>query len=234
MEAIKQRRIQIILIAGIAVLAAVIVIGSQILTNSPSSGSPFARYANIPQERLPDGGFLLGSADAPVTLVEFADFACPHCQEYAPEIERFVDEFVASGKAKLEYRLFISGADPTYGPYTARLAECAAEQNPDSFFPAHDVLFQIGRAQGRFNDQTARTLADRLDLNYSALLNCADKADQFQADGNLGVSLGVQSTPTLMIRFGDAKPQFIQVGGQTYDRGGVPYGILKAIVDSVQ
>ena len=130
--------------------------------------------------------------------------------------------------------MFMSAADPTYGPYTAQLAECAAEQNEAAFFPAHDILFEMGRAQGRFNERTARTLAERLDLNYSQLLNCAEDANQVAADERFGSSLNVRSTPTIMIRYGDDRPQFINDGLRTYDGGGVPYQILAAIVDSAQ
>ncbi len=233
MKNLTQRRITII-IGAIAVVAVVLVIGSQILAVNPSSGSPYARYEGVPQERLPDGGFVVGDPDAPVTVVEFADFACPHCQQYAGEMERFIDDYVIPGKARLEYRMFISAADPTYGPYTAKLAECAAEQREDAFFPAHDVLFEIGRARGRFNEQTARTLADRLELNYSELLSCAADANQTEVDQRMGVQLNVQSTPTLMIRVGDSAPQFINAGPQTFNRGPVPYNILQAVVESMQ
>src|SRR5215207_4842489 len=34
------------------------------------------------RERLSDGGFIIGDPDAPITIVEFADWACPHCQDY--------------------------------------------------------------------------------------------------------------------------------------------------------
>jgi protein-disulfide isomerase len=233
MEKIKQQR-TILLVAGIAVVAAVVLIGAQILAVAPSSDSPAARYENIVQERLPDGGFVIGNPEAPITVVEFADFACPHCQNYALEMKRFVDEYVATGKARYEYRMFISGADPTYGTYTAQLAECANEQREGAFWPAHDVLFEMGRTQGRFNDQTARRLADRLNLNYSNLLACAQNAKQHETDVRLGLSLNIQSTPTLMVRFGNSTPQFISVGPQTYNRGGVPYEILRLVVEGAQ
>lgn len=232
MNSLTQRQVMII-VAAIAVVVAVVAIGSQLLGLSPASGSPYARYEDIPQSRTQDGGFVLGNPDAPVTVVEFGDFACPHCQVYHTEVERFIDEYVKTGQAKFEYRMFISGADPAYGPYTAQLAECAAEQRDGAFFAAHDVLFQTGRAQGRFNERTARTLADRMELDYSELLRCAENADQFQTDQRLGQSLGVQSTPSILIRYGDEAPQFISDGVQTYNRGGVPYQVLQAVVESV-
>lgn len=233
MELLKQNRM-IAIIAGVVVAVVVVGVGVVALTGSSAAATPYARYADVAYERLEDGGFVLGDPDAPITLVEFGDFACPHCQAYFEETERFIDEFVLTGKARFEYRMFISGADPTYGPYTARLAECASSQREGAFWPAHDVLFEIGRAQSRFNERTARTLADRLELNYSDLLSCAEDAGQVDFDVRLGQGLNVQSTPTMMIRFGDGDPQFISDGVQTYDGGGVPYVVLQAIVTSAQ
>ncbi|HLV34588.1 MAG TPA: thioredoxin domain-containing protein [Spirillospora sp.] len=234
MDVIKQNR-SIILIAGIAVVAVVVVVAAMFLTNQPTAAAEVvARYADIPQSRLPDGGFVLGNPEAPITLIEFGDFACPHCQDYFVQTKQFIEEFVVPGKAKFEYRLFVSGADPTYGPYTARLAECAAILREGAFWPAHDILFELGRTRGRFNQQTARTLAESLDLNYSELLSCAEKASQVDKDVQLGASLNVQSTPTLMIRYGDSAPQFITVGSEVYNRGPVPYGILKLVFESAQ
>jgi protein-disulfide isomerase len=234
MEFVKKNR-TFVMIVAVAVVAVIVVAGVLLAASSPTSSvSALARYAEIPQSRLPDGGFVLGYPDAPVTVVEFADFACPHCQNYSVEMKRFIDEYVATGQAKLEYRMFISGADPTYGPYTAQLAECAAELREGGFWPAHDVLFDIGRAQVRYNEQTARTLAERLDLNYSELLNCADGARQSEVDVRLGQSLGVQSTPTLMVRTGNSEPRFITLGGQTFNRGGAPYQVLQAVVENAQ
>lgn len=224
----------LLIVAAVAVVAVVAVIVWQLVGVAPSTDSPFARYAEIPQNRLADGGFVLGSPDAPITVIEFADFACPHCQEYSVVIHQMVDEFVATGKAKLEYRMFISAADPTYGPYTAKLAECASEQVEGGFFAAHNVLFEIGRARGRFNEQTARTIADRLGLDYSRLLNCAQNASQYEFDQRMGINLGVQSTPTIMVRYGSGDPEFISVGSQTYNRGPVPYNILQAVIQSAQ
>lgn len=232
MEKIKQR--PIILVGAIAIIAVLVIVAIQLVAVAPSSGSPYARYESIPQERLSDGAFVLGDPEAPITVIEFADFACPHCQNYSTDIHQLIDEYVATGKARLEYRMFISGADPTYGPYTARLAQCAAELREGAFWPAHDVLFEIGRAQGRFNQQTARTLADRLDLNYSELLNCAEDASQHQVDQRLGLQYNVQSTPTIMVRMGGSTPEFVTVGPQTYNRGPVPYALLGTIIESAQ
>jgi protein-disulfide isomerase len=223
----QQNMIIIVIIAVVAVIAAVAFI---FLSNNASRGSG-VDYSTIPQERLADGGFILGNPDAPITVIEFADFACPHCQEYHETTSRFIREYVATGKARFEYRMF-PVVDPTYSLYTGQLAECSAELKPGSFWQAHDILFELG-SRGRFNESTARTLADRLGLNYSQLLNCAQEATQVETDFQLGQSLGVQGTPAVMVRYGDSTPQWINFGGQTLSRGAVPYNVLQAVVDNL-
>jgi protein-disulfide isomerase len=233
MELIKQNR-SIALVIGAVIVTVVIAAVALVFTSPASTADVYARYASIENTRLNDGGFVLGDPEAPITIVEFGDFACPHCQQYSLETKRFIDEYVATGKAKFEYRMFISGADPAYGPRTAQLAECAAEQQEGAFWPAHDILFEMGRNQGRFNERTSRTLADRLELDYAELLNCADDARQFELDVRLGQSLNVQSTPTMMVRYGDGDLQYINWQAQDFSRGGVPYQVLQAVVESAQ
>src|SRR4051794_33993937 len=41
-------------------------------------------YSDIPQSRTEDGAFVLGDPDAPITIIEFLDWGCPHCQAYKP------------------------------------------------------------------------------------------------------------------------------------------------------
>ncbi len=231
--AARLRAINPILIGVIGVAAVVIALVAIVVSTNNAPVAALDAYTGIPFERLPDGAFVLGSPDAPITVVEFADFACPHCQNYNPTMGRFIENFVKTGMARLEYRMFISAADPVYGPYTAQLAECVNQQRDGAFWLAHDVLFELG-SRARFNDTTARTLADRLGVNYGELLTCAGSATQYQTDIRMGQSLGIQSTPSIMVRFGDSAPQFIRAGETVFNRGPVAYDLLQQVVLAAQ
>jgi protein-disulfide isomerase len=193
-------------------------------------------YADIPFERLEDGGFVLGDPDAPVTIIQFGDFACPHCQRYFSTVKQFMESFVATGQARFEYRLFVSGVDPVYGPYTARLAECADELQPGAFWLAHDALYDFGTRLG-FNEITGLKLAYWLGLDEDELLDCVESATetaQWEIDQEFGRSLDVIGTPAIMIRVGEDAPTFITFEDEAFTSGGVPFEVLEAVVISYQ
>lgn len=192
-------------------------------TNSDGSFASDYEAGEVYQWRMADGGFVMGNPDAPVTLVEFADFLCPACQGYKPEIDRFIEEFVMTGQAKFEYRMI-----PTQqlSPFVADVAECAAELYEGGFYPVHEELFRITRSRA-VDESVGRELAETFDLNYAELLECTSDADQLQADGTLGNRLGVQSTPTIRVRYGDSTPQIIS---DAYARGPVPYEVISGVI----
>jgi protein-disulfide isomerase len=224
----QQRNLSFIIAIGIiAILAA----GAIIWISSNSATSTGRDYSSIPQSRTEDGGFVLGNPEAPITIVEFADFTCPHCQEYAETMHRFIDEFVATGKARFEFRMFPI-VHPQYADFTAELAECADDLNPGSFWDAHDLIFQLAGA-GRY-DAMGRLVAERFGLDYSALLECTGNARQHVTDMNLGQQAGVQGTPAVLVRYGDQPLSWINLDGQVYNRGGVSYNVLSEAVQRAQ
>ena len=239
----SQNLVMIGVIVAIAVIAAVIFI--VLLQNQANQGGatgdiyPFLEVNNdgtfasdfesgeIYQWRMPDGGFVMGNPNAQVTLVEFADFLCPHCQSYKPQIDRFVEEFVLTGQAKFEYRMIPT---QTLSEFVGGVAECAAEAYEGGFYPVHEELFRIARS-GAVTDSIGRNIAEEFDLDYAELLECTSDADQLRADGALGSRAGVASTPTIRIRIGDSDPQPI---GPAYERGQVPYEVIAGAILTAQ
>jgi protein-disulfide isomerase len=202
----NQSKIIIGVVAAALVVAAIFIF----VSSQSSLGTADINYADIPQARLDDGGFVLGNPDAPITIVAFEDFLCSHCQNYEPVLSQFVQQFVVPGFAKFEYRAF-PAVHPTYSPLTAKLAECADMLESGSFWKAHDVLFEIA-SSSTFTDSSPRTFADRMGLSYAQLLDCTTDANQVDADTQLGTSLGVTGTPTIMVRYGNSTPQLSQYG----------------------
>ena len=207
----------------VAVIAVIVLIAVSGQTTATSID-----FASIPQSRTEDGAYVLGNPDAPVTIVEFADFACPHCQEYRHTMDQFIREQVVPGNAKFEFRLF-----PTTGgamsEFAGRVAQCAEDQETGSFWRAYDLFYQLAES-GQYSDQMGRIVAERLGLDYSQILNCTSGATQVTTDVALGRRVGVSGTPAVLIRYGNSEPVFVNFGGQTYNSGGVPYQVLAQVV----
>ncbi len=218
----------IVAIIGIAVVAAFAAI---LLANNNTAVS-IQNYADVPMSRTADGGFVLGNPDARITIVEFADFACPHCIDYLPTSERVINDFVKTGQARFEYRTF-----PTAGgqvtAFLGAIAVCLDEQRPGVFWEVKDRLYQMA-STGRYDGNTGRTIAQSLGLDYSAALACAQSQKQIETDVAVGQRAGVQGTPAVLIRVDGGDLEWIQVGGQRYDRGGAPYEIIAAAVQAYQ
>jgi protein-disulfide isomerase len=191
----------------------------------------FARYAGIPTARLEDGGFVLGDPEAPITIVEFADFLCPHCQTYQETAHQFIEEYVATGKARFEYRLF-PVVDPTYSAYGAALAECADEQIEGAFWPAHDLLYELGAAR-EIGPDSAATVAEALGLEQVELTLCAEQADQYVTDQAVGNAVGVSGTPATRVRLENGELAIVSILGNSLPSGGVPFNMLELIMAAV-
>jgi protein-disulfide isomerase len=136
----------------------------------------------------------LGDPAAPVTLVEFSDFACPYCQKLRPELERFVKD--NASRVRLFYKPF-----PL--PSHARAAEAAlaAEWARDKgvFWRMHDRIFDQPHALSD-DDLAAHAQAlggDPADLR-KALSDGRHRARlaASMAEARLG---GLRGTPTLFL-----------------------------------
>jgi protein-disulfide isomerase len=212
----------VIVIVVVAVVAAAALI---LLSFNQPVTTALEDLADVPKVRLEDGGFVLGYKDAPVTIVEFADFTCPHCQDYVPTIDQFIDEYVITGKAKFEYRMLRSTSHPL-GNFLAQLVECADDVKPGSFWAAHSRIYQLSSA-GQY-ENIGPAVANYLDIPYGDLLACTTEADQFVFDGALAADNGVQGTPAIMVRYNDGPLQWPSGAS----RGGLPFSVLAGIVDS--
>jgi protein-disulfide isomerase len=228
----QQNRSLGLIVTAVAVLAVAAAGVFIFLSNNAPSQTGSGGFGDVPRTRLEDGGYVIGSLDAPITIVEFADFLCPHCQDYKAEINRFIQEYVTTGQARFEYRMF-PVIDPRSSTYAAAIVECVDNQRPGAFWDAYDVMFELTSSQ-RFNADTARVIAERTNVSYPAIVNCTSDAAQWQTDYALGQQAGVQGTPAVMMRDASGQLQWISFGGRTYDRGGVPFEVLAGITAAAQ
>ena len=145
-----------------------------------------------------------GPGDAPVQIVEFADYQCPGCAHFGTNVSRPIREaFVDSGWVRFEYYDYpIYSAHP-HAFLAARAARCAGEQ--DRYWEMHDMLYtrqqqwSIERTAPveRFAEYAGAIGADAGD--FEACLESDRFADVVTANGMLGDQLGIRSTPTVFV-----------------------------------
>ena len=169
----------------------------------------------------------MGAEDAPVLMIEYASFACPHCAHFQEDVWPVIrDEFVETGQVRYVLRPMLT-APPQLAAAGVILAECAAE---DRYFDAADLLFAEqaaifqaaqsgGDVLGVYNRVAAavgvspeQLMACFNDPATNAAVNNA--ARQAQADG-------VQSTPSFFIS-GKHLTIAAADGGTWYMWGGDP------------
>ncbi len=223
----KKKQQQMMIVGAVAVVAIVGAIIAIIVSSQPAAASGID-FVELHHERQPDGGFVLGDPDAPITIVEFADFLCPFCQGYKPTMNEFVREQVVTGRARYEYRMLPTQQQSSY---LAQLAECAAEQREAGFWYAYDELFAMASSGSIDRDAVGRDLANRLDINYTELLTCSQDAEQVFTDQELGRNNGVTGTPAVRMRINNGALQVVAPGREG---GPVPLAELIAVVEMAQ
>ncbi len=156
----------------------------------------------------------LGSASAPVTIVEFSDFQCPFCQRVAPTLKQVQKTY--GDRVRIVWKDFPLTQIHPEAFKAGEAAHCAAEQG--KFWEYHDRLF--ANQQALQADSLKKHAAD-LGLDAAKFNACVDSAkygDRVREGVAQGSRLGVNSTPTLYIN------------GRMLS-GAQPYEIIAAIID---
>ena len=204
------------------VVIAVVGLGTLVYVATRPRVTSTAIDPNLPA--LKAEGYLMGNASAPVEVIEFADFECPSCGQYATITEPDVrTNLINTGKIRLRY---IDYPLPMHkNTWDASLAAaCANEQG--KFWQLHDALFAHqdewnGEATSRPRPVIA-DLARGVGLDMSKYGTCMDNETyraKVQSHLQEAERRGVNSTPTFVI------------GGQMVP-GALPYDQFKALVDS--
>jgi protein-disulfide isomerase len=144
---------------------------------------------------------VLGSPDAPVTMIEYSEYLCPYCRTFALEtLPRIEEEYIDTGQVKLVFRDFPVHGQPAV--MIAMVAECAADQ--DKFWEMHVMLFERTEEWSQSEDLlgTIQSYAEELGMNQDELTNCLELGTPFERireDYNVGVQDGVTGTPGFLI-----------------------------------
>lgn len=227
----------------ISILVAAIVIGGAVVFASFYKGAPASAgtttdtpTAAVPQPsvsatqvmQLGTRDAILGSANAPVTLVEYGDYQCPFCGEFFSQTQpHIVTDYVNTGKVRMVFRDFaFLGAESTVA---ANAAQCAEDQS--KLWAYHDALYAGKVADdakggneddGFFSTAELLKLGQQVGLNMTTFTSCVNN----NSDANIvaqekaaASAAGVNSTPTVFIN-------------GTQVTGAQPYSAFKSVIDA--
>jgi protein-disulfide isomerase len=153
-----------------------------------------------------------GAKNAPVTLVEFADYECPYCQRVTPELQKLEKEY--AGHLAIVYKDFPLPMHHA-AEKAAEAARCAGEQG--KFWEYHDVLFYSKQLQVSELKEHARVL--KLDGDrFDKCLDDGAEAANVKKDLEEAHQLGLTGTPSFF-----ANGHFFS--------GAADYSVLKEMVD---
>nr|WP_263325136.1 DsbA family protein [Neobacillus sp. Marseille-Q6967] len=185
-------------------LIAVGIIGLIFLNNNAKSDDVEAEkidYSNQP---------FLGEENAPVSIVEFGDYKCPNCKNFADTtVPIIMKEFVETGKAKFYY--FHYPFINVDSERTAKFSEAVYhELGNDKFWEFHELIFDKQPEDTRYetvdvftddfltetlkeiaSDEEVKKVVEYFDTN--------DAEDAWKKDNSTAEKLGVNGTPTIFV-----------------------------------
>ena len=193
----------LLIVAGGVVAVAAIAVGVYFGTRPTAPGPAPVKVATAPDKSallgvLPSD-HVMGDPKAQVTLIEYASFTCPHCAHFhtqiLPELKK---KWIDTGKVKVVYRDF--PLDQT-AARAAQLAECSGKER---YFAVIDMIFR-GQATWAASADPIAELSKSLRIagmgenEVKACLANTSVADAVIADYRTGETLGITSTPTLVV-----------------------------------
>ncbi len=149
-----------------------------------------------------------GNAHARYTIAEFGDFQCPQCGKVYPLLEMLLQKYPAQVNLLFLHRPFPQLHE--WAIPAGQASEIAASQG--KFWPMYDMLYSN---QDNLETGYYSTYAEKIGLNeakFRAAFDAGQGLSQMKAASAFADSLGVQETPTILLRDNQAKAVTIYVG----------------------
>jgi protein-disulfide isomerase len=147
-----------------------------------------------------------GAANAPLTLIEYADYECPYCQQLDPDMRKIEADY--SGRIRFVYKDFPLPMH-SHAQKAAEAAHCAGNQN--KYWEFHDAML----ASKQLDLPQLKGTAQQLGLDTKAFDACLDSGagvDPVKANMEEATQLGLTGTPSFFLN-----GRFIS-GGPTYEQ----------------
>jgi protein-disulfide isomerase len=157
----------------------------------------------LQQSFADDGNLVIGDPDAPVLIVEFLDYSCPHCADYRHTVNRLIQDYVMTGRARLNLGL-LTFVGQEFSVTAANAQFCGAELGIG--WDVHELLFneyeELGAAEAYTNDHILGALAEsELDVDMDAFETCLTEAsfdEVLETSATWATELEVGGTPSML------------------------------------
>lgn len=236
-----------IIIAGALVAAAVLFGGGNSAKQTADSGSDDNAQAQTDQAAqrqaqqaaqkealdkmtpVTEEDHIRGSLDAPVKIVEYADFECPFCNRFHDTMKQVVDEYPGDQVAWVYRHFPIDQLHPKNARKVAVISECVNElAGEDAFWQFTDGYY----ANSPANDQTnlevvLPKLYDQIGVSEAAVNECVESGrfdEHVQSEVENAQASGGRGTPWSIV---------VGPDGERYPLSGAqPYRAVKQLIDS--
>jgi len=166
-----------------------------------------------------DGFASMGDVDAPVTVVEYSDFACPYCKRFHEQTKpQIIEEYVEQGIVRFVRKDFIAVG----GEKAAEAAHCAGDQG--AYWEYTDILMENQTAdRSNWGDPAVHAgYAEELGLDAETLLACFEAetyVDKIAASTREAQQNGGNGTPFFVINNSPVS-------------GAQPYSVFKQVIEA--
>jgi len=172
----------------------------RVLAFALATGAAAALPARAAEQGPAFGDIVLGRSDAPLTVIEYASFTCPHCAHFHEDtFPQVKTNYIETGKVRFILREVYF--DP-YGLWASMIARCGGERpfyaiadqifaQQDSWVEAEDraaALQKIGRVNGLSSEEMRTCLSDR---QYAERL-----VERYKETAGAD---GIESTPSFVV-----------------------------------
>jgi protein-disulfide isomerase len=144
---------------------------------------------------------ILGSKDAPITMIEFGDYQCFYCNKFYHDVEPgIVKNYINTGKVRMIFKDFtIIGQDSVNA---AHASHCAQEKG--KFWEYHDMLYNnwSGENTGWASSENLRNFAKKVGLDENQFSQCMSQSKYIatvQGSYSNAKDLGLTGTPDFFI-----------------------------------
>ncbi|MBC7841407.1 MAG: DsbA family protein [Gemmatimonadaceae bacterium] len=139
----------------------------------------------------------VGPVDAPITLVEFGDYECPHCGRAYPVVKQL--QATLGDSLRFVFRNFPLSEIHPHASAAAQAAEAAGESGSDPFWAMHDLLYEHQRHLDTHSLLRYAETAGADPVAVQHALDAGSYVERVNTDFMSGVRSGVNGTPTFFI-----------------------------------